>query len=114
MDYPKKQNWILNISARHFELTPALKSFVEDKILKIEHYNKDILNCHVVLYLDSFLYVAEVTVHGSNFNLTAKAISKDMYDAIDKVVQKLSNQIKKIKDIKKEYRKKNSSKRTLI
>ena len=102
-----------NISARHFELTPALKSFVEDKISKIGNYADNILKCHVILYLDSYLYAAEVTVHGNHFNFNAKSKSKDMYNAIDKVVQKIINQIKKNKTKGNKHRKEYASKRAL-
>lgn len=88
----------INISARHFELTTALKIFAETKISKIENYLTDILSCHIVLFKDGYLYVAEVTMHTNHLTFTASAKSKDMYVAVNLVVQKLKSQFEKHKN----------------
>lgn len=88
----------VNISARHFELTPALKFYARDKISKIENYLGNVLSCHIVLFKDRYLYAVEVTIHSNHSIFTASAKSKNMYASIDMVVQKLKNQFKKHKN----------------
>ena len=39
----------IEITARHFTASDKLKELVNEKIMKIEKFNSEIMNCHVIL-----------------------------------------------------------------
>jgi putative sigma-54 modulation protein len=89
---------LVNISGHHIELTPALKSYAEAKMHKLEKHFKNITNVHVVLSLENkSLHKAEAEVHSAGAVITAAAESKDMYASIEALSDKLDKQIIKHK-----------------
>ena len=88
------------ISGRHFEITPHLKEYIDKKIKKLARYDHQILEGEIVLFRDRAFDVAEGKVHSGHFVVTAKGKGKDMYDAvndlIDKIIVQLERHIEKI------------------
>ncbi len=86
----------IDISGQHMDVSPALRSYVEDKINKLKsHYDK-IGNCHVVLSIDKLQQKAEATVsYSGGKNLFANAENENMYAAIDDLIDKLDRQARK-------------------
>ncbi len=88
----------LSISGHHVDVTDALKSYVEDKLSKLERHFDQITNVHVVLSVEKLRQRAEATIHASGAELFADADSDDMYAAIDALTDKLDRQILKHKE----------------
>ena len=88
----------LNISGHHVDVTDALKSYVEEKLQKLERHYDHITNAHVILTVEKIQQRAEATVHISGAEVFADANSEDMYAAIDKLTDKLDRQILKHKE----------------
>lgn len=88
----------LSISGHHVDVTDALKSYVEDKLSKLERHFDQITNVHVVLSVEKLKQRAEATIHASGAELFADADSDDMYAAIDALTDKLDRQILKHKE----------------
>ena len=88
----------LNISGHHVEVTDALKSYVEEKLQKLERHYDHITNTHVILTVEKLEQRAEATVHISGAEVFADANCDDMYAAIDKLTDKLDRQILKHKE----------------
>ena len=88
----------LSISGHHVDVTDALKSYVEDKLSKLERHFDQITNVHVVLSVEKVKQRAEATIHVSGAELFADADSDDMYAAIDAPTDKLDRQILKHKE----------------
>ncbi|MAT83953.1 MAG: ribosomal subunit interface protein [Gammaproteobacteria bacterium] len=88
----------LSISGHHVDVTDALKSYVEDKLSKLERHFDQITNVHVVLSVEKVKQRAEATIHVSGAELFADADSDDMYAAIDALTDKLDRQILKHKE----------------
>jgi putative sigma-54 modulation protein len=88
----------LNISGHHVDVTEALKSYVSEKIGKLERHYDHITNVHVVLSVEKMRQRAEATVHVSGAELFADADSEDMYAAIDMLTDKLDRQLIKHKE----------------
>ena len=87
----------LSISGHHIDVTEALKSYVEDKLQKLERHYDHITNAHVVLTVEKLRQRAEATIHISGAEVFADADCEDMYAAIDKLTDKLDRQILKHK-----------------
>ncbi|MTB65015.1 ribosome-associated translation inhibitor RaiA [Streptococcus sp. zg-86] len=102
-----------SIRGENIEVTEALRSYVEDKVAKIEKYfhADQELNAKVNLkvYRDKRSKV-EVTIPLGSITLRAEDISQDMYGSIDLVVDKIERQIRRNKTkIEKKNRQKVST-----
>ena len=88
----------LSISGHHVDVTDALRSYVEEKLQKLERHYDHITNTHVILTVEKLEQRAEATVHISGAEVFADANCDDMYAAIDKLTDKLDRQILKHKE----------------
>ena len=88
----------LSISGHHIDVTDPLKSYVEDKLQKLERHYDHITNAHVILTVEKLKQRAEATIHISGAEVFADADCDDMYAAIDKLTDKLDRQILKHKE----------------
>jgi putative sigma-54 modulation protein len=93
----------LNLSGHHIDITPALRSYVVDKMDRLERHFDHVTNMHVVLSVEKLRQKAEANVHVSGANLFANAENEDMYAAIDALTDKLDRQIKKHKEKMKDH-----------
>lgn len=89
----------LTVTFRHLEPNEALKSYSEEKVLKIERYVPNLNESQVILSLEKRRHIAEVIVNVNKGKITAKEVSEDnMYSAIDLVMDKIESQARKYKD----------------
>ena len=89
-----------NIRGENIEVTDSIRSYVEEKISKLEKYfteNQE-LTAHVNLkvYAEKTSKV-EVTIPANNITLRAEDTSQELYGSIDLVQEKLERQIRKYK-----------------
>ena len=104
---------LVKTTARHFDLTPELKVHVEEKLSRLNKYGYPLLEAHVILSVEKYRHIAEITVHGDGLDVAGKDESADMYTAIDQVVEKLESQVKRHKDKLITKKSAAASKRTL-
>lgn len=88
----------LNLTGHHVDITPALRSYVGEKLEKLERHFDHVTNVHVVLSVEKLRQKAEATLSITGNNLFADAEDEDMYAAIDALVDKLDRQIRKHKE----------------
>ncbi|MBS0286216.1 MAG: ribosome-associated translation inhibitor RaiA [Proteobacteria bacterium] len=94
----------INITGHHVEITPALRDYVTNKLQKIQRYFSNITNVHVVLSVDKkFQQKAEARMHLARLEVFAESEDKDMYAAIDALVDKLDRQVLKHKEKMKQH-----------
>lgn len=89
-----------NVRGENFEVTPAIRSYAEEKISKIEKYFKNAPDTTV--YVNARTYQdgqakAEVTIPLPRLTLRAEETTQDLYGSIDLVVDKLERQVHKHK-----------------
>ncbi|MBN2830334.1 MAG: ribosome-associated translation inhibitor RaiA [Candidatus Cloacimonetes bacterium] len=99
----------ITITARHFELTNAIRDYVESACEKLDRYFDQIINLHVILTLDNTRNICEISLHASKFSLQSESEENDMYVAIDTTVDRMENQLKKLKDKVTDHKKKSLS-----
>ncbi len=87
----------VSITARHFDLTPELKTFVEDELDKLKRYFDHIVSGNAVLKVQGYRQKSEITLKVYGANLTGTGESDDMYVSIEESVDKLKTQLKKYK-----------------
>jgi ribosome-associated inhibitor A len=95
----------MTLTGRHLDITPYLKAHVDEKVKKLDHFNSHIIRAEIVLLKEGAKDVAEGKVHMSHTVLAAKGQGKDMYmavnDVIDKLVAQLHRQQGKFQDRKR-------------
>lgn len=94
----------IDISGRHFQVTEALKDYIAEKVKKLDKYSLKIESVHVILEVQKFHHVAEITLLGKNLRLTAKEESADMYAAFDNSFGNIQLQIRKHHDKIKDHK----------
>ena len=88
----------LNVSGHHLEVTPALRSYVQEKIGRVKRHFDHVIDAHVILTADKVKQKAEVTLHVPGKDLHCESEDGDLYSAIDVLADKLDRQILKYKD----------------
>lgn len=88
-----------NIRGEKVEVTPAIKSYIEDKIGKLDKYFDDAsnINANVVIKVCGKEQKIEITVPAMHYTLRSEESHSDLYAAIDLTVDKLERQIRKNK-----------------
>jgi putative sigma-54 modulation protein len=88
----------LNIAGHHLPLTKALRTYVSEKITRLERHFGHLIGASVILSVEKQRHKAEATIHTRGANLHAEAIEADMYAAIDALADKLDSQTRKLKE----------------
>lgn len=88
-----------NIRGDKLTVTKSIKEYIEEKLNRLNKYyeNHKDLECKVVVRAKNNLQSIEVTIPLNKFILRAEVTDKDLYAAIDLVVDKLEGQIRKNK-----------------
>ncbi|NQU74056.1 MAG: ribosome-associated translation inhibitor RaiA [Candidatus Omnitrophica bacterium] len=94
----------ITIVGRHFDVTEPIKRHVNKKLLKLERYAQKLREAHVILEIQKFRHIAEVTLYLKYVKLTATEESGDMHSSIDKVLGNLHKQLLKLRERLKEHR----------
>jgi len=93
----------LNITGRHFEVTPALKEYVENKFNKINNHFDHVINAKFILSVEKFDNIVDATIHLPHLDINAKSVDEDMYKSIDLVINRLDRQVIKYKEKNKDH-----------
>ncbi|MBF0329077.1 MAG: ribosome-associated translation inhibitor RaiA [Nitrospirae bacterium] len=93
------------VNGRHLEVTPALKSYAEEKIGKFEKYLSNITEATVTISVEKYRHKAEVLIKVNGALIQAESVTSEVYSAIDEVVEKLEKQVVKYKERLKTHRK---------
>ncbi len=93
----------LNITGHQVEVTPAIRSYAEEKLSRIRKHFDHHLDINMILSLDKLEQKAEATLHTAGKNHFAEATAHDMYAAIDLLADKLDRVIVKLKEKMKDH-----------
>jgi len=96
-------NIIMN--GRHLDITPALKSYAEEKIGRFDKYLSNITEAVVTLSVEKYRHKAEVLLKVNGVQIQAEGKTGEVYSAIDQVVEKLEKQVVKYKEKLHNHRK---------
>ena len=90
---------IINIRGDKLVVTKAIKEYIEEKLNHLNKYfeNPDAIECKVVIKVKNNMQMIEVTIPISKLIIRAEEKDKDLYTAIDLVLDKLESQIRKNK-----------------
>ena len=86
------------IVGKNIEVTPGLRSAVEEKIGKLERYFNPETEAHVTLSVEKERQKIEVTIPVKGSIIRSEQVSNDMYVSIDLVEEIIERQLKKYKN----------------
>lgn len=97
------------VSGIHLELTPALKAYVREKLERLFRHQERIVRIRVELECDRqhdrehmFIAKGHITIHGPDINAATEA--DDCYKALDLLVDKLDQGLRKRHGLHKDKR----------
>jgi putative sigma-54 modulation protein len=86
-------------TGRHIDVTPALRSHVEEHFNRIKHlFDGKPANAHIIIEVEKGRHRSEIVVKWRNDVLTANTTLTDMYQSLSKTVDKIEKQALKIKN----------------
>ena len=93
----------LTISGHHLEVTPALRTYVTNKLDRIVRHFDQVVDVKVLLTLENQKekerrQKAECNIHIKGIDLFAESAHADLYAAVDELVDKLDRQVVRHKD----------------
>ncbi|MBF8268650.1 MAG: ribosomal subunit interface protein [Gammaproteobacteria bacterium] len=88
----------INLTGHHVDITPAIRSYVENKFSRLERHIDKMTKIHVILSIEKERQKAEASILVNKGKIYADAQHEDMYAAIDALTDKLDRQIKKHKE----------------
>ncbi|ARG98197.1 ribosome hibernation-promoting factor, HPF/YfiA family [Legionella micdadei] len=88
----------INFTGHNIEITPALRSYAEDKLNKLEKHFDKITSIHVIFDVQKLNQIVEASIMVAKGELHARSESEDMYASIDALIDKLDRQLIKHKE----------------
>ncbi len=86
----------LMVTGRNMEITDSLKTHIEKKLRKIRKYFDRIIDVHVVLSVEKYRQLAEVTISGGDgINYHSRETTDDVYVSVDKAIEKIERQLQR-------------------
>jgi putative sigma-54 modulation protein len=87
----------ISVTFRQIEPSDALKNYVMDRLSKFKRFLDGPVEAHVVLGLEKFRHLADVTIDSNGRIIKGKEENTDMYAAIDLVMDKIDMQLRKFR-----------------
>jgi putative sigma-54 modulation protein len=88
----------ISVTFRQLEPSEALKNYVTERLSKFKRYLDGPVEAHVVLGLEKFRHLADVTINSNGRLIKGREENADMYAAIDLVMDKIDLQLKKVRE----------------
>ena len=86
-------------TGRHIDVTPALRSHVEEHFERISHlFDGDSANAHVIIEVEKGRHHSEIVVKWRKEVLTANTKNSDMYQSLSQTIMKIEKQALKLKN----------------
>ena len=88
----------VSVTFRRIDASDTLRNYAHEKLNRIKKYIEDPIEAHVVLSVEKFRHIAEVSINANGLRINGQEETGDMYSAIDMVVDKVEAQIKKYRE----------------
>ena len=94
----------ISLTFRHMDPSTELRSYVEEKVYKVKKYFQSPVEAHIILRIEKFRQIADITVSVDGNKIKAVDESDDMYSSVDQAMDKIEEQLRRLMSRKKEYR----------
>jgi putative sigma-54 modulation protein len=93
-----------SVTFKNLDPSEPLKAYVTEKLDRFDRLLDNPAEASVVLSVEKFRHIAEISISGDRLNINGREEINDMYSAIDMALDKLETQIKKSKQKIRERR----------
>lgn len=93
----------LIITGRRLDVSDALREYIRKVASKLERFDDQIVDCHVVLDIEKYRKIAEISLNVHHHALQSKHVADSVYVAIDEAFDKLEKQLKRLGERLKEH-----------
>ena len=94
----------ITVKGKNFDITDSLRNHAKQKLSKTTRFSDNVMTAEVVLATERNWHVAKITLNCKGSDLHAEEKSTDMYNSIDRVVEKLERELKKQKEKESNHR----------
>ncbi|HKY31780.1 MAG TPA: ribosome-associated translation inhibitor RaiA [Candidatus Polarisedimenticolia bacterium] len=88
----------VDITGRNIDITPAIRDFTRDKLLKLEKWIDDVIEAHVILSVEKHRHQAEIVIKARHRTHAGEDETGDMYVSIGNAVDKIEKQARRLKE----------------
>jgi putative sigma-54 modulation protein len=88
----------IKITGRHIDVSERLKEYAEKRVSKLEKYFQQIIDIHLILYVEKLDHAAELIINGDSVQFHAREKAADLYSAVDLLIDKMDSQIARFKE----------------
>jgi putative sigma-54 modulation protein len=82
------------VTFRHMKTHEGVKAYVKEKVEKLRKYLENPREVHVVLAVEKFRHIAEITVVADGGIFNSQGRDNDLYAAVDQMVDKMERQVR--------------------
>lgn len=82
------------VTFRHMEADEGVKEYVKEKVMRLKKFMENPREAHVVLSVEKFRHSAELTIIKDGLTVNSEGRDRDLYAAIDLMVDKMDRQIR--------------------
>ena len=87
----------IEITARHYDASDTVRSYVEKEVSRLEKFHEKILECKVILEKSKEGENIEIVLFLSGKTLSVSESSDEMIKSVDDAVKKMERQLRKFK-----------------
>jgi putative sigma-54 modulation protein len=84
----------ITVTFRHVEATEAIRAYAMRKFSHLARFLKRPCLIHLILTVDKYRHLGEVTAKSGHLAVTAQEETKDLYSVIDLLADKVERQLK--------------------
>jgi len=88
----------IKMTGRHIDVSERLKEYAEKRVSKLEKYFQQLIDIHLIFYVEKLDHAAELIINGDSVQFHAREKAADLYSAIDLLVDKMETQIGRYKE----------------
>ena len=94
----------ITVKGKNFDITDSLRNHTKAKLSKTARFSDNVMTAEVTLATERNWHVAKITLNCKGSDLHAEEKSTDMYNSIDRVVEKLERELKKQREKETNHR----------
>ncbi len=94
----------ITVKGKNFDITDSLRNHAKSKLSKTARFSDNVMTAEVTLATERNWHVAKITLNCKGSDLHAEEKSTDMYNSIDRVVEKLERELKKQREKETNHR----------
>lgn len=105
----ENEGYTLYILGKHIEVTDALRNYVWEKLSRVERIADHIIDVHVVLDAQKLEKTCSILMNFIRFQIKVQVGKDNMYEAIDKAIDRVVKLVRRYKTKLQSYRNKDLS-----